>query len=130
MHALIWHEQNPYLYRVPGFEEKMALQLWIFGLRQPFPFEVAKAAPETLAKAESLVARMEDAFSGKADSDQQSKKNKQRKICGNYLAQNWEDNPGLKIKDRALLVTSKPTKNIHKIVIAGMGKLDNLVPLY
>ena len=70
------------LYRVPGFEEKTALQLWIFGLRQPFRFEVAKAAPETLAKAESLVARMEDAFSGKAESDQQSKKNKRKQYAG------------------------------------------------
>ena len=64
------------LHRVPGVDETMAMQLWIRGLRQPWRFEAAKSFPKTLAEAESLVARMEDAFSGKADSDQKSRRNK------------------------------------------------------
>jgi hypothetical protein len=70
------------LHKVPGFEEKNALQLWIYGLRQPFQFEVAKVGPKTLAEAELLVARMEDVYSGKADSDQQNNKNKRGKNAG------------------------------------------------
>ena len=57
------------LQRVPGMDEKTALLSWIYGLREPFRFEAAKTAPRTLAEAEVLVACMEDAFSGKADSD-------------------------------------------------------------
>ena len=64
------------LHRVPGVDETMAMQLWIRGLRQPFCIEAAKSFPRTLAKAESLVACMEDAISGKASSDQQSRRNK------------------------------------------------------
>ena len=64
------------LHRVPGVDETMAMQLWMRGLRQPWRFEAAKSFPKTLAEAESLVARMEDAFSGRADSDQRNRRNK------------------------------------------------------
>lgn len=50
------------LYKVPGFDMKSALQQWLLGLRQPFRLEAAKAFPRTLAEAERLVARLEDAM--------------------------------------------------------------------
>ena len=70
------------LQRVPGTDEKTALLLWIYGLREPFRFEAAKTNPKSLAEAEILVASMEDAISGKADSDQQNERNKRRKHAG------------------------------------------------
>ena len=62
--------------RVPGTDEQTALLAWIYGLREPFCFEAAKTGPKTLAEAEFLVTRMEDAISGKADSDRQNERNK------------------------------------------------------
>ena len=64
-------------------DEKTALLSWIYGLREPFRFEAAKTSPKTLAEAEMLVACMEDAISGKADSDRQNERNKQGKHAGN-----------------------------------------------
>jgi hypothetical protein len=49
------------LHKVPGYDEKTALQQWILGLRQPYRLEAAKAYPRTLTDAERLVARLEDA---------------------------------------------------------------------
>ena len=71
------------LQRVPGIDEKTALLLWIYGLREPFRFEAAKTNPKIVAEVEILVACMEDAISGKADSDQQNERNKQGKRAGN-----------------------------------------------
>ena len=64
-------------------DETTALLSWIYGLRQPFRFEAAKTSPKTLAEAEILVACMEDAISGKADSDRQNERNKRGKRAGN-----------------------------------------------
>jgi hypothetical protein len=50
------------LHKVPGYDMKMVLQQWILGLRQPYRLEAAKAAPKTLAEAEHLVARLEEAI--------------------------------------------------------------------
>ena len=67
------------LSKVPGYDLKTALQQWILGLREPFRLEAAKAGPRTLAEAESLVSRLEDAMefvkTGKSDQP----KNKQAK---------------------------------------------------
>ena len=50
------------LHKVPGYDERTALQQWILGLRQPYRLEAAKQYPKTLAEAETLVARLEDAM--------------------------------------------------------------------
>ena len=50
------------LHKVPGYDLKTALQQWVLGLRQPYRLEAAKASPQTLAEAERLVARLEDAM--------------------------------------------------------------------
>ena len=95
------------LHRVPGYDMKTALQQWVLGLRQPYRLEAAKAAPKTLAEAEALVARLEDAYEfskagkdesssqkgakGKAEGDQQGKKKKANKNEGN-TGGNWGKN--------------------------------------
>ena len=48
------------LHRVPGYDEKTALQQWLLGLRQPYRLEAAKQYPRTMAEAELLVSRLED----------------------------------------------------------------------
>ena len=67
------------LHRVPGYDMKTALQQWILGLRQPYRLEAAKENPRTLAEAEHLVARLEEAYefsrSGKEESSQSKKGN-------------------------------------------------------
>lgn len=50
------------LHRVPGYDMRTALQQWILGLRQPYRLEAAKASPKSLAEAEHLVARLEEAI--------------------------------------------------------------------
>ena len=50
------------LHKVPGYDERTALQQWVLGLRQPYRLEAAKQYPKTLAEAETLVARLEDAM--------------------------------------------------------------------
>jgi hypothetical protein len=67
------------LHKVPGYDEKTALQQWILGLRQPYRLEAAKAFPKTLAEAELLVARLEDATEfakGGRDDGQKGKQSK------------------------------------------------------
>ena len=58
---------------------KTALQQWILGLRQPYRLEAAKDNPRTLAVAEHLVARLEEAYefskSGKEESSTSKKGN-------------------------------------------------------
>ena len=90
------------LYKVPGFEMKSALQQWILGLRQPYRLEAAKSAPQTLAEAELLVSRLEDAYEfskagkeesssgskNKTSSDQQQGKKKTKNNAGN-TGRNW-----------------------------------------
>ena len=67
------------LHRVPGYDMKTALQQWILGLRQPYRLEAAKENPQTLAAAEHLVARLEEAYefsrSGKEESSTSKKGN-------------------------------------------------------
>ena len=67
------------LHRVPGYGMKTALQQWILGLRQPYRLEAAKDNPRTLAAAEHLVARLEEAYefskSGKEESSTTKKGN-------------------------------------------------------
>ena len=61
------------MHRVPGCDMKMILQQWFLGLRQPYRIEAAKASPKTLAEAEHLVARLEDAYEfSKAGKDESS----------------------------------------------------------
>ena len=50
------------LHKVPGYDEKTALQQWLLGLRQPYRLEAAKQYPKTMAEAELLVSRLEDAM--------------------------------------------------------------------
>ena len=50
------------LHKVPGYDEKTALQQWLLGLRQPYRLEAAKQYPRTMAEAELLVSRLEDAM--------------------------------------------------------------------
>ena len=63
------------LTKVLGYNYKTTLQQWILGLRQPFRLEAAKAYPKTLAEAEALVCRLEDAMEfykgGREDSSKQ-----------------------------------------------------------
>ena len=67
------------LHRVPGYDMKTALQQWILGLRQPYRLDAAKENPRTLAEAEHLVARLEEAYefsrSGKEESSTSKKAN-------------------------------------------------------
>ena len=85
------------LTKVPGYDYKTALQQWILGLRQPFRLEAAKAYPKTLAEAEALVCRLEDAMefckggredsskqkaSGSGNQDQQKKKSQRYRQTG------------------------------------------------
>ena len=77
------------LHKVPGYDLKTALQQWVLGLRQPYRLEAAKASPQTLAEAERLVARLEDAMefvraskdesgTGKASGGDQKKEKKDK----------------------------------------------------
>ena len=50
------------LHKVPGYDEKTALQQWLLGLKQPYRLEAAKQYPRTMAEAELLVSRLEDAM--------------------------------------------------------------------
>ena len=67
------------LHRVLGYDMKTALQQWILGLRQPYRLEAAKENPQTLAAAEHLVARLEEAYefsrSGKDEGSSSKKGN-------------------------------------------------------
>jgi hypothetical protein len=67
------------LHKVPGYDEKTALQQWILGLRQPYRLEAAKAYPKTLSEAELLVARLEDATEFAKGGRDEGQKNKQPK---------------------------------------------------
>ena len=62
------------LHKVPGYDERTALQQWVLGLRQPYRLEAAKQYPKTLAEAETLVARLKDAMEfAKGGRDDQNK---------------------------------------------------------
>ena len=37
------------LYKVPGYDQRTALQQWLLGLKQPYRLEAAKGFPKTLA---------------------------------------------------------------------------------
>ena len=80
------------LHRVPGYDMKTALQQWILGLRQPYRLEPAKDNPSTLAAAEHLVARLEEAYefskSGKEESSSTKKGNNGDQV-GNKKKRNF-----------------------------------------
>ena len=62
------------LHKVPGYDEKTALQQWLLGLKQPYRLEAAKQFPRTMAEAELLVSRLEDAMEfAKGGRDDQAK---------------------------------------------------------
>ena len=50
------------LSKVPNYDTKTALQQWILGLRPNFRLEAAKANLKTMAEAEALICRLEDAM--------------------------------------------------------------------
>ena len=67
------------LHKVPGYDEKTALQHWLLGSRQPYRLEAAKQYPKTMAEAELLVSRLEDAMEfakGGRDDTQKAKQPK------------------------------------------------------
>jgi hypothetical protein len=77
------------LTRVPGYDTKTVIQQWVLGLRQPHRYEVAKTYPRTLAEAETLVSRLEDAMEfAKSGRDDQTKQ-KQNK-SGEGQSQNQQ----------------------------------------
>ena len=78
------------LHKVPGYDEKTALQQWLLGLRQPYRLEAAKQYPKTMAEAELLVSRLEDAMEfakGGRDDTQKAKQPKTGNDTGKQQAQ-------------------------------------------
>ena len=84
------------LHKVPGYDEKTALQQWLLGLRQPYRLEAAKQYPKTMAEAELLVSRLEDAMEfakGGRDDVQKAKHPKTGNDMGkqqNPKSQQWK----------------------------------------
>ena len=71
------------LHKVPGYDMKTALQQWLFGLRQPYRLEAAKAFPKDLSEAERIVARLEDAMEFSQAGREESVKGKSIRGNGN-----------------------------------------------
>ena len=79
------------LHKVPGYDERTALQQWVLGLRQPYRLEAAKQYPKTLAEAEALVARLEDAMEFAKGGRDDTQKKPQQKSSNDSGKQNMKN---------------------------------------
>ena len=78
------------LHKVPGYDEKTALQQWLLGLRQPYRLEAVKQYPKTMAEAELLVSRLEDAMEFAKGGRDDAQKPKQPKAGNDGAKQQFQ----------------------------------------